>query len=88
MVTLPSEFVATKFPGYFWNTKDKKLYSIKVSGALRPLAFKKPNHWNHMTAGYSVSVNGRRRFLAHDLLLKLKPNVNHVIPYQHQLKLF
>jgi hypothetical protein len=32
MVVMPDEFVATRYPGYFWNTDDQKLYSIKVTG--------------------------------------------------------
>lgn len=35
MVTLPKDFVATKYPGYFWNVVDKKLYSLKVTGELK-----------------------------------------------------
>lgn len=73
MVTLPPEFVATKYPGYFWNVSDKKLYSCKVTGELRPLAFCKPNRWNHGFAGYRVSVNGQHRYLMLDRLLKLTP---------------
>ena len=39
MVTLPDNFTMTKYPGYFWNVLDKKLYSIKVTGELKPLVF-------------------------------------------------
>jgi hypothetical protein len=73
MVTLPKDFVATKHDGYFWNLKEQKLYSIKVSGFLRPLAGpRKPNPFNHYIEGYQVSVNGRRRILALETLQKLK----------------
>ena len=48
MVTLPKDFVAIKFPGYFWNIKEQRLYSMKVTGVLRPLAGPyTPNHFNH-----------------------------------------
>ena len=63
MITFPPEFVATKFPGYFWNVKDQKLYSLKVTGVLRPLRYSGPNRWNFYRSGYRVSVNGRSRWL-------------------------
>jgi len=65
MVTLPEEFVATRFSGYFWNIKDQRLYSIKVTGELKPLKHIKPNYFNRLqgTGGYRVSVRGYRRIL-------------------------
>jgi len=71
MVTLPAEFVSTKYPGYFWNIKDQRLYSVKVTGTLKPLSFCKPNYWNHGFAGYKVSVDGTKRYLYLDSLKKL-----------------
>jgi hypothetical protein len=61
MVVFPKEFVAIKYPGYFWNTEDKRLYSIKVTGELRPL-YLKPAYMSH-SKGYAVSVKGKKRFL-------------------------
>jgi hypothetical protein len=63
MVTLPKEFVATRYPGYFWNVVEKKLYSIKVTGELRPMAFFKGGTWYGVRhePGYKLSVNGQRR---------------------------
>jgi hypothetical protein len=63
MVTLPKEFVATRYPGYFWNVVEKKLYSIKVTGELRPMAFHKGGNfgWVRVEPGYQISVNGRKR---------------------------
>jgi len=73
MVTLPKEFTATKFPGYFWNTKTRELYSIKIGGELRRLPLKKPNCWNNWKEdGYRVSYNGLRRVLFLSYLEKLK----------------
>ena len=70
MVKLPDDFVATKYPGYFFNTADDKLYSLKIDGVLKPLKHYKPNFFNHLynfpageEGGYQVSVNGRRRWL-------------------------
>jgi hypothetical protein len=83
MVTLPKDFVATKYPGYFWNLKEEKLYSLKVTGILRPMAGPyKPNPFNHwVTPGYQISVEGHKRSLHVDYLKKLKA-VNSVIPME------
>jgi hypothetical protein len=63
MVTLPKEFVSTRYPGYFWNVVEKKLYSIKVTGELRPMAFHKGGNfgWVRVEPGYQISVSGRKR---------------------------
>ena len=63
MVTLPKDFVATRYPGYFWNVKEKKLYSIKVTGELRPMKFQKGGNfgWVRVEPGYQISVKGQKR---------------------------
>ena len=64
MITFPSPFTATKFPGYFWNTETHTLFSIKVQGILRELKITQPNHWNNLREpAYRVSHNGRKRWL-------------------------
>ena len=70
MVTLPVEFVKTKYPGYFWNVTTKKLYSIKVTGELKPLKFQKGGTfgWKVIAPGYAVSVGGVRRRMTLDYL--------------------
>lgn len=73
MVTLPKEFVATKYPGYFFNISDEKLYSVKVNGMLSKLSRQRPNQFNHFLDGWRVSVGGRRRYLEIDYLKSLKP---------------
>lgn len=72
MVKLPKEFVPTKYSGYFWNIADKKLYSVKVTGELKPPEFTPRNRWQHFD-GYKVSVKGEHRYLGIDYLTKLKP---------------
>ena len=74
MVTLPVEFVATRFPGYFWNVKEKKLYSLKVTGELKPMTFFKGGTFYGVRhePGYKLSVNGRRRKYTMDYLGSLK----------------
>ena len=83
MVTLPTQFVSLKFPGYFWNTVDKKLYSIKVTGELRPLQFFKGGTFFGKTVppGYRISHHGVRRTIPIAFLNTLKPTIeNQVIP--------
>ena len=74
MVTLPKDFVATRYPGYFWNVVEKKLYSLKVTGELRPLKFCKGGNFfgNVVEPGYKVSVNGERRKYSMHYLNSLK----------------
>lgn len=94
MVTLEPQFIATKYPGYFFNSDDEQLYSLKVDGVLKPLKFHKPNHFNHLfnfpvklrdgsrvwtTGGYYVSVKGNKKFYPIEALKDLVPT-NVTIP--------
>lgn len=82
MVTLPKDFVAIKHPGYFWNLKEKKLYSMKVTGVLRPLAGPYTlNPFNHWSSGYQISVDGSKRYVYMDYLNRLRP-ANSTIPME------
>ena len=63
MITFPDGFVATKFPGYFWNTTYEKLYTMKVTGVLRPMRIISPPPGQTSYESYRVSVNGVRRRL-------------------------
>lgn len=81
MVSLPVEFVATKLPGYFWNTKTKRLFTAKL-GVLRELVMTNGRwHWSGED-GYRVSDKGRRRYLPLSYLHALPPNVNSVFPVE------
>lgn len=75
MVVLPKDFVMTRYPGYFWHTVEKKLYSIKVTGELRPLAFNKGGVFYGVAhrPGYQISHKGQKRRLTVDYLNTLKP---------------
>ncbi len=75
MVVMPPEFVATRYPGYFWNTTEKKLYSIKVTGELKPMAFHKGGFFygNRVEPGYQISVKGQKRTLTLEYLKTLAP---------------
>lgn len=70
MVTLPPQFAATRFPGYFWNVDTQTLYTAKL-GVLREMKRDKPSHFNHMFDGYRVSVNGVRRGMRIEYLRSL-----------------
>lgn len=74
MVTLPKEFVATRYPGYFWNVTERKLYSLKVTGELRPMTFQRGGRFygRIIEPGYSISVNGRKRKYTMEYLGSLK----------------
>ena len=74
MIVFPPNFVKTRYPGYFWNLTDKKLYSIK-SGMLKPLAFNRGGVFFGKTIepGYQISVAGVKRKLT--------------LPYLHTLSL-
>ena len=74
MVVLPKDFVATRYPGYFWNLTEKKLYSLKVTGELRPMAFNRGGRFygRVIEPGYQISVNGRKRKFTMEYLASLK----------------
>lgn len=74
MVTLPKDFVATRYPGYFWNVVEQKLYTIKVTGELRPMAFQKGGNfgWLRVEPGYKISVNGQKRTYSMKYLTSLR----------------
>ena len=83
MVTLPSNFVATKYPGYFWNLKEQKLYTMKISGVLRVLKKSLPNQWNFFKESYRISHQGHRRTLEVSYL-KTLVDKNSIIPLEHK----
>lgn len=95
MVTFPENLVAIKYSGYFWDVKEKKLYSIKVGGKLRQLKkldiwplikYSKRAQWGKQRLSeekyyYKVSDKGVRKFLFSTYLEELELQ-NSVIEYQ------
>lgn len=81
MVIFPPEFVKTKYPGYFWNTVDQQLYTIKVTGVLRPM--KLQPSWSLYVNGryqvigkhYGVSVGGVKKILTLEYLKGLRQRI-------------
>jgi hypothetical protein len=83
MVVFPPEFVATRYPGYFWHLTEQRLYTIKVTGILRPLAVSNHIRYTHGRNQYKLSVNGNKRHIYEDTLKQLKaPKKNQVVPVQ------
>jgi len=83
MISLPEGFISTRYPGYFWHFNEKKLYSIKVTGELKPLKFSNGGWFNgvKIVPGYSVSHRGIRHKYTLDYLATLKPSkLNETIP--------
>jgi len=76
MVVLPFGFTATKYPGYFWDTRGHCLYSIKIGGELRKVKMTplKDKWWNSYQKddAYRVSHKGRNCYLYVKDLMKLK----------------
>lgn len=86
MIKFPPEFTALIYPGYFWNVRDKKLYSVKVNGILKPLKLQRAHRYNHYVVGYQISVDGNKRYVPLDKLLKVSKVSDSIFPVQ--LKLF
>lgn len=75
-VIMPEEFVATKYPGYFWNVKTKQLFTAKL-GVLRQLKVSLPNKWNRLNGpAYRISHEGVRRTMTVAQLSKLTPKAS------------
>lgn len=71
MFALPPGFVTTKYPQYYWDNINFRLYSTKKGNTLRPLKRQTPNKWNEYKEGYTISVDGCRKFLSIDYLKSL-----------------
>jgi hypothetical protein len=71
MITFPPDFVCTRYPGYYWNTKTHRLFSIKVSGELHEMKYTKPSRFTNYKEGYRVSYKGEKRWLSIQYLKSL-----------------
>lgn len=77
MIMFPSEFVKTKYNGYFWNTLTKELYSIKIRGVLKKMTIQKEfigyvyGRYVDCAEGYAISVNGIQKRLPLKYLMTL-----------------
>lgn len=84
MIVFPPEFVKVPdCPGYFWNRKEQVLYTIKVTGILRPMKKQKAfrgyvyGRTVDKPAGYQISEDGQRGFLSHQRLVDKFPRETH-----------
>lgn len=81
MITFPDGFVATKYPGYFWNITDEKLYTMKVTGVLRAMRRCDPAPYEvNGQPSYRVSVNGVRRRLTTGQIKRILVRAHSTIP--------
>lgn len=79
MITFPPNLVAGRYPGYYWDVVDHKLYSIKIYGELCEIQLRTGNRWNNGKAGFAVSHKGCKRYLVLEILMKLRPK-DSVVP--------
>lgn len=67
MIHFPDNFVALRgLPGYFWNIREEHLWTMKVTGVLRPLSKQRPFYGSKFSCDepyYSISHKGKRMTL-------------------------
>lgn len=81
MIIFREDFVTIpNYPGYYWSVLEKKLYSIKVDGILKPIKSHKGYNGGPfpILPGYVVSRDGIRKNLTLNYLNSLR------IPYSIQ----
>lgn len=74
------------YPGYFWSIEDQQLYSIKVTGALKPLKMRR-QLWSRESGKavlqeknvphYTVSMKGKRQVLTVQRIRRLAGDESH-----------
>ena len=83
MIYFPRDLTPVpSYPGYFWDTKEHKLYSIKVGGVLRELKMRRVGPWmtsysrfskyRHGEKFYGLSREGRQQVMLVRDLKKLE----------------
>lgn len=85
MIHFPPEYIKTDYPGYLWNVKEQKLYSLKVNGVLKPLTFQRGGVWipklgSKTIPGYRISHNGIKKTITLNYLRSL--------PFPKQMELY
>jgi hypothetical protein len=66
MIRIPEGFAAIKgYPGYFWHLEEKKLYTMKIDGILKPLKKQKGFNrgWQQIPPHYKISHRGTPKIL-------------------------
>lgn len=75
-----------KYPGYFWDPVERKLYSIKVDGVLKPLKLQYSSYMKRnygVEYYYSISINGKSKMILPENIDKyLNKKKKHYIPKQ------
>lgn len=84
--TIPSELIQVpNYDVYFWHPIEEQLYSIKVTGTLRPIKFSRERYVGGIgtiRAGFAVSRKGRKSILSKEGLRKLSPH-KYEVPYEN-----
>ena len=62
MIKLPKNLVSIKYPGYFYDVVERKMYSCKVNGVLTPLKLNEGFFFKGRSfpPGWVVSHKGRK----------------------------
>ena len=93
MIHFPKTFVKIKYPGYFWDTAEHILYSIKINGVLKPLKRQKGirgyanGTYLDIPEGYELSHQGSRKYISLRYLESLKPSqMNELVDFQNSVQ--
>jgi hypothetical protein len=84
--SLPVGYISIKYPGYFWHVPSQTLWSMKVTGVLKPLPCRRIPPAIAQMYGlttdpcYQISVNGRKRRLRKADLERQYVNYRATIP--------
>lgn len=84
-IKLPDNFIPTRYPGYYWDIKNKLLYSIKGSGELKQLKLQKGGYYRFglnkkIPPHYAVSYKGWKKTYSLEYLNSLtKPETDTII---------
>ena len=85
MNTIPHELIAIPdFHGYFYHPKERVVYSLKVTGKLKPLAFSKGHYvkgHGFFESGYNLSRKGRKYRFSREQLDKIIRK-DYQVPYE------
>ena len=71
VIKFPKKFIQLdKYPGYYWHTEEKQLYSLKITGVLRPMVKSKAfcGYGYNIPAGWRISKNASRRVLTVEII--------------------
>ncbi|WEM34430.1 hypothetical protein [Xanthomonas phage X1] len=91
MNTIPTELIAVpNYDGYFWHPGEEQLYSLKVTGTLKPMKYHGaryvPKLYRQIPASYSVSRAGKKSILTKETLRKITQQ-KYEVPYESRSRI-